>query len=370
MKFTCLKENLLRGLNIVTKAIPIKSSLPILSNVLITSKDNVLTLSATNLDTAITVAVAASIDEEGAVTVPAKLLKEFVSHLSSDTIMASSDDYILSVECGGSKSTFNGMSAEDFPALPEMPKNGEFLELDPHLLNSVVSVVAFSAAADDTKPVYSGVLISYNEGDITFASTNGFRLSEKNISLDSSLAPFSVVVPAKILLEVARLFSSIGKPIKFALNYDENLALFESEDVMIATRVFDGKFPDYKRIIPQEYTLRATFSGAELLEAVKLASVFAKELNDAITMQFDTAGYIKLGATSQEIGGNNSELKAVVEGDALEISFNPKYLLDVLTNVKAEEFIFETAGSVAPCVIKTVTEEGYLHIIMPLRIHS
>jgi len=372
MKFSCLQENLSKGLGIVSKAVPLKSSLPYLSNVLITAKDGRLRLAATNLETAITAYVGASVEQEGEITIPAKLISEFVSNLSPGTIEAELKDDILHLTAGKTKSKFNGMSPDDFPEMPVMPeeKDHPVLSLEPEIFSSLVSSVAFAASADGSRPILSGVYLNFSKGLLTVAATDGFRLSERAMTLKEKAKDFTVVIPAKTLLDVAKIFGSSPEPIKFLLNESENRALFESDGVLVSTGVLDGNFPDYKRIIPDANSLVAKFSAASLLEAVRLTNVFAKEMNSVVRLIFDPEGVLKVTSSSEETGENNSEIEAEIEGDTFEIAFNSKYLLDFLNNIKTELIVFESNGAVAPGVMRTDAIEGYIHLVMPVRVQS
>ncbi|MFZ5424409.1 MAG: DNA polymerase III subunit beta [Patescibacteria group bacterium] len=369
MKFTCLREKLASGLAIVSKGVPTKASLPILSNVLLTTEDGRLKLSTNNLETAITTYVGASIEAEGSITVPAKMFSEFISNLSADTVEIELKKDVLHVKAGKNSSKFNGVSATEFPPLPTI--NGDkTLDLEPSLFSSAVSKVVFSSAIDDTRPVLSGVLLSYDGDTLTFASTDGFRLSEKSIPLKSDTVSFSVVIPAKTILEVSRIFASSTEPVKLIINNDDNLALFESGDILLATRILDGDFPEYKKIIPSSSVLTASFDSTALLEAVKLAHIFAKEDDNVIRCAFDPSGTITVSSVSKESGENVSSLEAKVEGDRVESAFSAKYLLELLNSLKVTEIIFKSNGNLAPGVLTSPSENDYLHIIMPMRIQD
>ncbi len=368
MQFTCLQENLAKGLNTVSKAVPVKSPLPITSHVLIETVPGGLKLSATNLDTTITTLVPASIEKEGAITVPARLIREFIANLSPNTITAQLEDNILHLSSQKTKSKLNGMSATEFPVIPSMPKEATTLEIDPKLFATVVSSVAFAAASDDARPIFSGILLTVTDNTLTVAACDGFRLAEKKLKLEGNIPEFTTILPAKTLLEIAKLFANSPEPLKIVLNANENLVLFQSDDTLVASRIIDGTYPDYKKIVPEATTISAEFSAEELLEAVKLINVFATEASSAIKIKLNADGSILLTSQAQEIGEHESHIDAQIEGDALEISFNSKYLLDLLNNIKTERLKLETNGNVSPCLFKSAENENLIHIIMPLQV--
>ena len=370
MKFTCLQENLAKGLTTVYRAVPTKSTLPILSNVLIIAEEGRLKLSATNLETAITTYVGAQTEEAGSTTVPAKLLRDFVLNLSPSTINAHLKDDILYLTSDKTKSKINGVNPDDYPTLPAFGSELPFIELDSKTFSDAVSVVAFSASTDESRPIFTGVYLNFTDEKLTIAASDGFRLSEKIIAAKGKLKNFTVIIPAKTIFEVSKIFSGSEEPIKFGVNEDENLALFKAEDTLIATRILDGQYPDYKRIIPTENELSVEFSSTELLEAVKLTTVFAKDNTSPIKIAFDSKGTMKIGLTSQEIGEHQSEISAQIEGEPFEIAFNSKYLLDFLNNVKADRITIKSKGKLTPCLIKPVNEENYTHIIMPMQVQG
>lgn len=373
MKITCLKENLSRGLSTVSKAIPIRHSLPILTNVLITTENGRLKLSGTNLDTAITVYVGASIEEDGSITVPAKLLSEFISHLSSDTLDINLKNNILHITAGSTKSKFNGMSSDSFPDLPEVVKGLSYIEIDPKVFSSAVGQVGFSVSVDETRPVFSGILLRSNGGKLTIVGSDGFRLSEKTIDVKGKGSDFSIILPARTLLEVSRILNSCDEKIKMYLNESENLCLFECEDVLVASRIIDGTYPDYKKIIPVDTVIETSFSSSELLEAAKLTNVFAKDADNALKMTIDPKGFIRISASSQETGENHTEIQATIKGsmkNPFEIVFNARYFLDLLSNNKFDTLIFYATDKISPCLIRPLEEDNFLHVMAPMQIND
>lgn len=393
MKFTCLQENLNKGLNIIYRAIPTKSALPILSHVLISAENGRVKLSATNLETAISTYIGASVEEEGSITIPAKLIKEFVSNLSPNTLEVVSKEEILHIKSEKTKSKFNGAGPQDYPALPTFSKEIPHIELDPASFAQAVSMVTFAASTDESRPVLTGTLFKWDGGNdgggkgvLTIASSDGFRLSEVTIDTTTSTGTgnkksnvgaedFSVIIPAKTVAEVARIFAGATEPIKFGLNKDESLALFESGDTLVATRLVEGDYIDYSRIIPTSQTLTAQFSAEELLEAVKLSSVFSydKATSNVVGMKFDPKGFISVSTadtSDMQSGNHESKIQAEIEGDPIDITFNARFLLDLLNNAKTEKMDMVINTTTAPCLFKMLDHTNFLHIVAPIQIQS
>jgi len=253
--------------------------------------------------------------------------------------------------------------------LPDFPKGNKHLKLDPKTFSSTVSTVAFASGSDDSRSVvFTGVLLDYCDGKLLIASTDGFRLSEKIISVEGKAEPFSIIIPAKTLLEVAKIFLSSEEPIKFIVDEDQNKALFTAGDTFVSTTLLDGEYPDYKRIIPADSTLNATFGAEEFLEAVKLTNVFAKESSNIIKIRFDPEGFIKIASMAEETGEHESHVNAEIEGELLEIAVSSRYLLDYLGNIKTEKIVLKTNGNVSPCVLESDEHKNFIHIIMPMQV--
>ncbi|MBN1162896.1 DNA polymerase III subunit beta [Patescibacteria group bacterium] len=371
MKFSSLQENLAEGLQIVSRAVPTKGSLPILSNVYISTESGRIKLAATDLATTIMTYVGASIDKKGEATVPAKLLKDFISNLSPGTVDILLEDDTFHVHATKSKSKFNSTHAEDFPELPEPSITNHILELDTKPFHEAISAVAFSSGNDTGRPILTGTLVKSENGEITIAATDGYRLSEKILKVNTDQQDFTAVIPTKTLTEVSRIFSKEENPIKFTLSEDDNQVIFLSGDTYVSTRIIDGQYPPYKQIIPPDTSIKASFSTEEFIEAVKLTSVFASsgDSGNAVKLILDpTKQHIKITSLSEEMGEHESTIPANVEGEPTEIAFNVKYLLDFLNNIKGSEIYLETNGSISPCIFRTKEHENYRHIIMPLQI--
>jgi DNA polymerase-3 subunit beta len=365
MKFTCRQENLEKGLNQVYKAVPNKANLPILSNVHLLAESGRLRISATNLDTSIITYVGASIEEEGAITVPAKIFRDFISNLPEGVITITLDKTILKVEMEHNSAKLNTISADEYPEVPVMPADTEVLELDSAEFTEAVKSVVFAAASDDTRPIFSGVFLSFVDGIFSVVASDGFRLSEKTLKLDTPFSStFSAVVPAKTLLEVSRLIS-LDEPTSICLDSRANLVMFKNQDIIVGTRIVEGQFPDYKKIIPSEHSLEVEMAFSDLLSAVRLADVFAQQVDSSMRIKFDPEGLVHISASSPESGEHTSSFEAAIDGEEIEIVLNSKYLLDFLNNIGCERICLRTQNSLSPCVLHPVEKENFLHLIMP-----
>lgn len=373
MKFSSLQENLSQGLQVVSRAAPVKGQFPALSNVYISAEEGRVKLAATDLATTIITYVGASIEITGATTVPAKLLKDFVGSLMPGALDIHLEEEIVHVLSESTKSKFTSIPADDYPKLPEFSAENGLFEIDPQIFTEAIKVVAFASGTDASRPIFAGTLLSQKGNCITMASTDGYRLSEKTLEVTAQDQDkeTKVVIPTKALLEIARIFAKSEQPIQIALSEDENQIIFLAEDTYVSTRIIDGEYPPYQQIIPTETTLTAKFSTEDFLNAVRLTSIFATvdDSGGAIKIVVDPdEQQIKVKSLGEETGEHESALPAEINGDLTEIAFNVKYVLDYLSNIKGEETILETSGPVSPCIFRNPKHNAYLHIIMPVQL--
>lgn len=369
MKFSVLQADLNKAVGIVGKAISIRASLPILSNILIASDKGRLKLSATDLDKSITTWIGAKIDKEGAVTVPAKILADFVSNLPSVKVTGAVENNILTLNSQNASASFNGIDASEFPISQNLSKGEYTVKIDSALLTSALSDVVFAAATDESRPILTGVLIQMEDKKLTFVSVDGFRLSERTLEIkDKIKEPKNVVVPARTLMEISRIALSAKSHISLSFLESENLIIFESEDLLASTRILEGAFPDYKKIIPaEEGNLKVTISHEEFLSAVKIANVFARDSSNVVKLLINPKDGVYVSSEAYEVGQNKTLVEAKVEGEETEIIFDGRFLGDFLTNVKCEDLEIEMQGALTPAVFKPKGRKDYIHIIMPRR---
>ena len=385
MKVACLQEQLQRALNLVSRAVASKTALPVLGNVLLSAENDRLELSATNLEIGISTSISASVEEPGKLTVDARLLLEFVSTLPNETVQLNieRDRTLLTVHCGRDNASINGIGADEFPGAPTLGDSGFAIDLDAHLLKEMISQVEFAAATDDSRPVLAGVLLRFDESTITLAAADGFRLAVRHGQLDSSVAErISLITPARAIRELGRILGDVSEPVHFAVtpNQSQLVVRFgpagEPGGTEFYSRLIDGTFPDYKQIIPKEFGTRVELGRDALLSAVRRASYFARDANDAIKFDVKTVadsvepGVVEISARAAERGDSQSFVDASVDGPEMQVAFNSRYLTDVLGVVRSGRVSLGLNGPNQAGVVRVVGSDDYSHVIMPMVIGS
>jgi DNA polymerase-3 subunit beta len=376
MKLSCLQENLKRGLATVSHAVAGKSTLPVLSNVLLATDGGRLKLAATNLEIGITCWIGAQVEEDGAVTVPAKLLSDVVGSLPNDRVMLSLDarTQTLKLECARFTTHIKGIEAEEFPTIPTVLDRDPAISLPPDVLREAIEQVAFAAANDDSRPVLAGVLIRLHDSSVIFDAADGFRLARRIVSLPEPVANAQeFIVPARALNELARIINDAESPVALTVTPGGSQVLFHTDNAELVSRLIDGRFPDFERIIPASYATRTVLETQELAKAVKLASFFATISQNIVKITMEPGGeigpgHLVLSTNAAEVGDNTGELDAMIHGESGQIALNVKYLADALAAIKTSQIALETQTPQSPGVFKPVGQEGYIHIIMPMSI--
>lgn len=376
MKLTCLQENLKRGLATVSHAVAGKSTLPVLSNVLLATDGGRLKLAATNLEVGITHWIGAQVQEEGAVTVPAKLLADVVGSLPNDkvTLTLDSRTQTVKVECGRFVNNIKGIEADEFPTIPTIADKEPSASLPPDVLREAIDQVAFAAATDDSRPVLAGVLVRLRDNRLYLAAADGFRLATRTVSLPEPVAQHGeFIVPARALSELARIAADASGPVTITVTPGGSQVLFHTENTELVSRLIDGKFPDVERIIPQQHATRTVLETSDLAKAVKLASYFASASQNVVKLTMEPGGELGPGrlvisANAAEVGDNTGELDGMVVGEGGQIALNVKYLAELLAAVKTAQIALESQTPSSPGVFKPVGQDGYIHIIMPMSI--
>ena len=377
MKVSVLQENLAYGLNIVSRAVSPRSTLPVLSNVLVATDEGRLRLSATNLELGITCWIGAKIEEEGSTTVPARTFTELVGTLSDQQVEMSLSvrTQNLNIKSGSSNTDLKCIDSQEFPPMPA-PDSADGIPINVTDLKEIIQQVAFAASTDEARPILTGVLITVNGDQLTLASADGFRLSVRKAILSSPISrPVLAVVPARALNELARIISDRDQVVSMTLPSDRGQVVFQMKDIQLVSQLIEGAFPDYEQIIPQSRETRSVVSTSAFLKACKQAEIFAREGSHIARINITPGGELKPGSIvitgqSEETGSNQTEIDSTIDGSELLIAFNVRFLREVLEVIKTPEVALETTVDTAPGVIRPVGEENFLHVIMPMHLGS
>ncbi len=366
MKLSCLQENLNRGLNVVGRAVATRTTLPITNNVLLATEKSRLKLVATNLEMAISCWVGAKVEEEGAITVPARLLTEFVSSLPSEKvdIALSPQTKTLGLKCARFEARISGIDAKDFPPIPKVA-DGITTKVGVEELRQGITQVAFAAATEESRPVLTGVDAKFDGDSLTLAAADGFRLAVYKLPLASPVSKETeAIIPARALSELSRLMAE-EEAVEITVNPSKGQALFRLKNIELVSQLVQGTFPNYAQLIPQGYTTRAVVSVGDFLRATKTASIFARDGSGIVRLMI-APGKLVVSARSEEIGDDVGEIDAEVEGEEAKIAFNGKYLTDVLGVLGEAQVALEATNPSSPGVVRPVGVDNYIHVVMPM----
>ncbi|MEE8472893.1 MAG: DNA polymerase III subunit beta [Dehalococcoidia bacterium] len=371
MKLSCVQENLSRALGVVTRAVAARTTLPITSNVLLATDEGRLKLSATNLEIALSCWVGAKVEEEGAITVPARLLTEFIGTLPNENVDMSLSGSTLELRCARFNARISGMDADDFPPIPKV-SDGINTRIEADVFHTAVSRVEFAAATEDTRPVLTGIYAEFDGDRLTLAAADGFRLAVYKASLATPVSEKTeIIIPARALAELNRFVTDQTEPVEVVVNSAKSQVLFRLKNLEMVSQLVQGSFPNYSQLIPQSHTTQATIDTAEFLRATRSASIFARGGSGIVRLEVEPGGApgvgkVKVSARAEEMGDNEGEMDAVVEGGEAKIAFNSKYLTDVLSVLDEERVALEVTNPSSPGVIRPLGSDGYIHVVMPM----
>ncbi len=376
MKVSVLQENLAKGLSIVGRAVPTRPTMQVLGNVLLETEEGRLKLAATNLELGITAWIGAKIEEDGAITVPARTFIDLVNALSPERVDLELNvrTQTLRVHCGATNSNVKGIDATDFPLIPQAGEDPG-VAVPGNTLREMINQTVFAAAHDDNRPILTGVYTRIEGDRITMAAADGYRLSVRYANLEiGSPQPLTMVIPARTLNELSRIISDEDEEVLISIPSGRSQVIFHLKNVDVASSLLDGKFPDYQAIIPKSFATSTVAYTADLLRACKRAEIFARDVNynaKVIVTPGESPsapGIVRLEATSVERGNADAVVDAAVEGQNQEISFNVRYLIEVLSVIRDEQVVLESNGPAAPGLIKPAGREDFIHVIMPMSI--
>lgn len=363
MKVITTQDHLAKALSSVSRFVNPRGTLSVLANVLLETKDGRLRVSATNLELGIDYSIGAKIETEGSLTVPARLLTDYVNNLTEDKVELSAKDGALHIKSTGAQSTINGIPATEFPTIPEVPE-GKSVTISSSGIKSIISKVSFAASVDETRPILSGVLFHFQEPTLKVAATDSYRLAELTMRFEKKATDeLKVVVPAKALAELGRIVGDEEVSIRTA----ENQVQFETESVRLVSRLLEGEFPNYQQIIPDKLETKAVLPREDFMNKVRIASLFSQDAGLGVRLSFTAPGKVELAAETAQVGDSKASLPAKVSGPENTVAFNARYLLDCLAALDSEKVVVETSGKLSPCVVRAEKDKDYLYVIMPLR---
>jgi DNA polymerase-3 subunit beta len=373
MKLSCLQENLNHGLNCVGRASAARTTLPITNNVLLATDQGRLKLVATNLEMAISCWLGAKVEEEGAITVPARLLNEFVASLPNDkiNISLSPRSKTLELKCARFEARISGIDAKDFPPIP-LVEDDVTTKVEIEALRRGIGQVVFAAASDESRPVLTGVNAEFENDLLTLAAADGFRLAVYKLPLATPVSKkATAIIPARTLAEINRLSAEQEEAVEIKVNTAKSQILFRLKDIELVSQLVQGSFPQYAQLIPQSYNTRAVVDITQFLMATKTASIFARDGSGIVRLVIAPGGKagqgkLTISARSEEIGDDVGEIDAAVEGEEAKIAFNAKYLSDVLGVLHEQQVALEVTTPSSPGVIRPVGVDNYIHVVMPM----
>lgn len=369
MKVSLLSENLKKGLGIAMRAVSSRAQLPVLSMVHLAANKEGLSLAATDLEISFKVKVRAKVEVKGEMVVPARLLNDLVATLPAGTITLSAEKQTLSVEGEKMSAQIVGQAAAEFPSLPGTTGKGMEIEVEEYAKK--MERVAIAAARDETRPVLSGVLWQVEKEKVVLAATDGYRLGLDyltKVKETKELVEQRFILPVRAVLELARVLEPGMKTVTVEFDREKQQVIFAAGEVEMSSRLIAGEFPPYQKVIPTEKHLTVEVNREDLAEAVRRASLFARDSANVVKLAV-AEGELTVTANDDQTGSTRASLTVESEGEGVKAAFNAKYLLDYLGVVTEEKIVWETEGELKPSVFR-LTEDRFVYVVMPVRVQG
>lgn len=363
MKLQVTQENLNKALGSVARIANARGALPILGNVLLKVVDNRLSVAATNLDIAITHFIGSKVSKEGSITVPGRLMQDFIASLPGGIIDLELEDHKLHISAGQYTSTINGTAADDFPVMPAIAK-GSKLEIPSSVFKKGLQQTVLAASSDEARPVLTGVYLHTHDGSLYMVATDSYRLAEKRINKHKG-SDVSLLIPQNAMQDLLRILGDDDE--KITVTYDDQQVLFSVGEVELVSRLIDGAYPDYRKLIPGEFEVTATMDKDDFVNITKVSSLFARESAGSITIKVDESkSLVSINSVASQLGENTATATAEITGSG-EVTLNSRYLLDALHVFSGNKVVFQFNGKLDPSLLTDPDNKDYKHIVMPLR---
>lgn len=365
MKLQVLQDDLSQAVSIANRFTSNRAQLPVLANILFTAKKNKLKISATNLEMSINLSLGAKVEKDGEITLPSRVINDIVNNLNKGTVSISSEKEKVKLKSENFTSTISGMNSADFPSIPGSigRKN---INLPKEKIIDAISKVLFAVSNDETRPILTGVLCFSKKDRVSFVSTDGFRLSRKIFKIDNTGVIDKVIIPKPAFAELKGLIEEEDE-IKIFNDLKNNQVIFKINNSVLSTRVIQGDFPDYEKIIPKESSLKVDLDKKDILQAVKLSSVFAKDSSNVIKLSIGN-GFVEMSAESQYYGSQKTKINAKTEGKKMDIGFNYKFLQEFLQAVEGDDVVMKFIDPNSPGLFLDPKDKNFLHLIMPVKL--
>lgn len=369
MKFVCYKDKIIKALNSVVKGVASKTTMPILEGILIQTNDNEIKLTTYDLEIGIEYIMNCEVLEQGSTVVNAIMFSEIIRKLPDTEIKISlNTNNLLEIECEGALYKLATMNPEEFPELPKIEIENS-IQIDQNVLKNMIRKTIFAVSTEESRPIFTGCLFEVENNKLSLVSVDGFRLALRKVFLTKQTQDFSAVIPGKTLIEINKIITDSFEPIKIGVS--KNQALFEMDNCKIVTRILDGEFLNYKNVIPNNWETRIRVNKNNIQNSFERISLISsssveKEKKYPVKVQVDI-GKIVISCTNQT-GDAKEELYVSTEGKNLEAGFNPKYFLDSLKAIEEEEVFIEFGSNISPCLIKSVENNDYVYMILPIRL--
>lgn len=364
MKVLCKREDLLQGVNIVQRAVSIKNTLPILQGIKLKTEGESIWFEATDLELGIRCRISVSVLEEGQVVLPAKLFAEIARKLPETEIKLESKDANVNIFYNSSDLTINGYDPEEYPEITDVVSS-ETIEIPASLFKTMIKQTIMACAVEETRPVFTGILLQIEGENISLVSTDTHRLAYSKAIIPGNQQEFKGIIPAKTMQEISRLLQD-EEILK--INYSNSKLIINFGTIQILTRLIEGQFPNYKQVIPQSCNTKLRLNTKKFLDTVERASLLSRDnYLKTNTVRFNIDNSILNVNQYSEMGKINEKMEIEQEGEGLTISFNVKYIIDVLKVIDTENVIMETSGSFSPCVLRPENNDDYLCLVLPLR---
>lgn len=364
MIFNCEKEDLVNAINTVQKAVPSKTPMQILEGIMIKAEDNIK-LTANDLEMAIECNVKADVVEKGDIVVNARLFGEIIRKMPDSTIHIEADtENNITILCENSKFYISGHSSEGFPDLPKIEKQNQF-KTNQFIIRDMIRQTIFAVGEDENRPVLTGTLVEYKNGTLTFVSCDSYRLALRKCTIEDSETQLRVIIPGKTLNEISKILEPVEDDL--IIYTTQNLILFDLGDTKVVSRLLEGEYFKYENVIPEEYETTIKINKKELQDSIERVSLLISSDGTRYPINLMLKMDILTISTNTQVGNAKVELTTEINGNDMEIKFNPRYFIDALKTIEEEEIEVLFSSDVGPCIIRSIDKEKFIYMLLPLR---